>query len=392
MPSSGPSPAGGRVWDRQPLWVGSAAAWRREGRPLAYRLADGYLGTAPETPQLVPQRAGKVVVRLQGVTKTFTSENGRIEALRGIDLEVRAGEIYGVIGVSGAGKSTLVRCINRLERPDAGRIEVDGVDLASMEGPELRRMRQRIGMVFQHFNLLRSRTVAGNVALPMEVAGRPREEIRQRVTELLEWVGLADRRDSYPSELSGGQKQRVGIARALAPGPKILLSDEATSALDPDTTRSVLALLREINQRLGLTILLITHQMEVVKQVCDSVAILEGGRVVEQGGVLELIGRPGSRLRELFYEPTAEAAAPIHPDGVRVVLFFVGSSADRPLISAVVRRFQVDANILQGAVERVAGATVGRLLVEFTGRPEDIQAALRFLEEQGVSPEVLPHG
>jgi len=332
------------------------------------------------------------VIDLKGLTKVFKQNGQEIVALRDVTLHVPRGQIYGILGESGAGKSTLIRCINLLERPTSGEVWVDGKEITRLPPRALRAARREMGMIFQQFNLFDSRTVFGNVAYPLEVAGWPRQRIRERVHELLALVGLSDKANAYPAQLSGGQKQRVGIARALAPGPKILLSDEATSALDPDTTRSVLALLREINQRLGLTILLITHQMEVVKQVCDSVAILEGGRVVEQGGVLELIGRPGSRLRELFYEPTAEAAAPIHPDGVRVVLFFVGSSADQPLISAVVRRFQVDANILQGAVERVAGATVGRLLVEFTGRPEDIQAALRFLEEQGVSPEVLPHG
>lgn len=392
MPSSGPSPAGGRVWDRQPLWVGSAAAWRREGRPLAYRLADGYLGTAPETPQLVPQRAGKVVVRLQGVTKTFTSENGRIEALRGIDLEVRAGEIYGVIGVSGAGKSTLVRCINRLERPDAGRIEVDGVDLASMEGPELRRMRQRIGMVFQHFNLLRSRTVAGNVALPMEVAGRPREEIRQRVTELLEWVGLADRRDSYPSELSGGQKQRVGIARALANRPQLLLCDEPTSALDPETTASVLELLKRVRDEMGVTILIITHQMEVVRAICDRVAVVEAGRVVEEGPTSQLLVRPTSEAaRRLLgragrsWSPLPALEPPPAGQEARLVeLHFVGEAARQPIITQLVRKFPVTANILGGQIDRVGEMPFGVLLVELTGKASDLERALTYLREAGV--------
>jgi len=332
------------------------------------------------------------VIELKGLTKVFKQNGQEIVALSNVSLHVPRGQIFGILGQSGAGKSTLIRCVNLLERPTAGEVWVDGREITRLSPRELREARREMGMIFQQFNLFDSRTVSGNVAYPLEVAGWSRPRIRERVEELLALVGLADKADAYPAQLSGGQKQRVGIARALAPGPKLLLSDEATSALDPDTTRSVLSLLREINQRLGLTILLITHQMEVVKQVCDSVAILEGGVVIEQGGVLDLIGRPGSRLRELFYESTRETAAMIHPEGVRVVLFFVGGSADQPLISAMVRRFQVDANILQGAVERVAGATVGRLLVELTGRPEDIQAALRFLEEQGVSPEVIQHG
>ena len=332
------------------------------------------------------------MIELKGLTKVFKQNGQEIVALSNVSLHVPRGQIFGILGQSGAGKSTLIRCVNLLERPTAGEVWVDGREITRLSPRELREARREMGMIFQQFNLFDSRTVSGNVAYPLEVAGWSRPRIRERVEELLALVGLADKADAYPAQLSGGQKQRVGIARALAPGPKLLLSDEATSALDPDTTRSVLSLLREINQRLGLTILLITHQMEVVKQVCDSVAILEGGVVIEQGGVLDLIGRPGSRLRELFYESTRETAAMIHPEGVRVVLFFVGGSADQPLISAMVRRFQVDANILQGAVERVAGATVGRLLVELTGRPEDIQAALRFLEEQGVSPEVIQHG
>jgi len=332
------------------------------------------------------------VIVLKGLTKVFRQNGQEIVALSNVSLHVPRGQIFGILGQSGAGKSTLIRCVNLLERPTAGEVWVDGREITGLTPRELRAARQEMGMIFQQFNLFDSRTVFGNVAYPLEVAGWSRPRIRERVEELLALVGLADKADAYPAQLSGGQKQRVGIARALAPGPKLLLSDEATSALDPDTTRSVLSLLREINQRLGLTILLITHQMEVVKQVCDSVAILEGGTVVEQGGVLELIGRPGSRLRELFYEPAREAAVRLNPDGVRVLLFFVGGSADQPLISAMVRRFQVDANIVQGAIERVAGSTVGRLLVELTGRAEDIQAALRFLEEQGVSPEVIPHG
>jgi len=241
------------------------------------------------------------VIDLKGLTKVFKQNGQEIVALRDVTLHVPRGQIYGILGESGAGKSTLIRCINLLERPTSGEVWVDGKEITRLPPRALRAARREMGMIFQQFNLFDSRTVFGNVAYPLEVAGWPRQRIRERVHELLALVGLSDKANAYPSQLSGGQKQRVGIARALAPGPKILLSDEATSALDPDTTRSVLALLREINQRLGLTILLITHQMEVVKQVCDSVAILEGGRVVEQGGVLELIGRPGSRLRALVY-------------------------------------------------------------------------------------------
>jgi D-methionine transport system ATP-binding protein len=332
------------------------------------------------------------VIELKALTKVFRQNGQETEALRNVSLHVPRGQIFGILGQSGAGKSTLIRCVNLLERPTSGEVWVDGREITRLSPAELRAARQEMGMIFQQFNLFDSRTVAGNVAYPLEVAGWDRSRIASRVAELLELVGLSDKAHAYPAQLSGGQKQRVGIARALAPGPKLLLSDEATSALDPDTTRSVLALLREINRKLGLTILLITHQMEVVKQVCDSVAILEGGRLVEQGGVLELIGRPGSRLRQLFYEPFRDTAFHLHPGGVLAALFFVGDSADEPLISSVVRQFQVDANIVQGAVERIAGTTVGRLLVEFTGRPDDIQAALEYLARRGVSPEVIERG
>lgn len=329
------------------------------------------------------------MIELKGLTKVFRQNGQETAALQNVSLHVPRGQIFGILGQSGAGKSTLIRCVNLLERPTSGEVWVDGREITRLSPAELRAARQEMGMIFQQFNLFDSRTVAGNVAYPLEVAGWTRSRITSRVAELLELVGLSDKAHAYPAQLSGGQKQRVGIARALAPGPKLLLSDEATSALDPDTTRSVLALLREINQRLGLTILLITHQMEVVKQVCDSVAILESGCLVEQGGVLELIGRPGSRLRQLLYEPFRDTGFRLHPGGVLAALFFVGDSADEPLISSVVRRFQVDANIVQGAVEPIAGTTVGRLLVEFTGRPEDVQAALEYMAQRGVSPEVI---
>ncbi|WP_304173734.1 methionine ABC transporter ATP-binding protein [Limnochorda pilosa] len=346
----------------------------------------------PATPQVAAPRAGRVVVRLQGVHKGFETENGRIEALRGIDLEVRAGEIYGVIGVSGAGKSTLVRCVNRLERPDAGRVEVDGVDLTSLEGAELRRMRQRIGMVFQHFNLLRSRTVAGNVALPLEIAGRPRAEIRQRVQELLEWVGLADRWASYPSELSGGQKQRVGIARALANRPRLLLCDEPTSALDPETTASVLDLLKRVRDEMGVTILVITHQMSVVRAICDRVAVVEAGRVVEEGPTSEVLVRPQSEAARRLLgrsgprrQPLPDRTPPPPGQEARLVeLHFVGETAKEPVITHLVRRFPVMANILSGQIDRLGGTPFGVLLVELTGKPGDLERALTYLREVGV--------
>lgn len=332
------------------------------------------------------------MIDLKGLTKVYSQDGQEVVALRDVSLSVPKGEIFGVLGQSGAGKSTLIRCVNLLERPTAGDVWVDGREMTSLTPGELRVERQGIGMIFQHFNLFDSRTVAGNVAYPLEVAGWPRERIRERVRELLALVGLSDKADVYPAQLSGGQKQRVGIARALAPDPKILLSDEATSALDPETTRSVLTLLREINQKLGLTILLITHQMEVVKQVCDSVAILDGGELVESGKVLDLIGRPGSRLHELFYEPFHSTAFESHPQAVLVALSFLGESAGQPLISHLIRHCWVDVNIVEGAVEMVGGARVGRLLVEITGSPEAIDQGLKYLRGKGVTPEVIHRG
>ena len=333
------------------------------------------------------------MIELRGLTKVYTGTGQRtVTALQDLSLRVEPGEIFGVLGQSGAGKSTLIRCVNLLERPTAGQVWVGGQEMLTLSPAELRLARQKIGMIFQHFNLLQSRTVAGNVAYPLEVAGWQAKRIQERVAELLELVGLSEKAGAYPAQLSGGQKQRVGIARALAPGPQVLLSDEATSALDPETTRSILALLKEINARLNLTILLITHQMDVVREICHSVAILEGGRLVEQGRVIDLISRPGSRLHDLFYEPFQAAAWSGQPDSMLVALSFVGEIAGRPVITQMARQFGVDANIIEGAVERVGETRVGRLLLELTGPEPAKHAALSYLRQQGLVPEVIRHG
>ncbi|GAA5051913.1 ATP-binding cassette domain-containing protein [Thermocatellispora tengchongensis] len=302
-----------------------------------------------------------------------------VVALDGVDLDVREGEIFGVLGQSGAGKSTLLRCVNLLERPTSGTVTVDGQDLTVLGDAELRRARRRIGMIHQHFALLSSRTVAANVAFPLEVAKVPRAERRARVAELLELVGLDGKAKSYPAQLSGGQKQRVGIARALAARPKVLLSDEATSALDPGTTQSILALLRRLNAELGLTILLITHEMHVIKSICDSAAIMREGRVLESGRVHDLIARPGSQLtRELF--PLPEPA----PPGSLTVTFPAGQ-AEEPVLSGLVRKFGVDVNILGGSLEELRGVSVGRLRIRMEG--EDTAAALAYLRGRGLLVE-----
>ncbi|WP_426733250.1 methionine ABC transporter ATP-binding protein [Myxococcus faecalis] len=331
------------------------------------------------------------MIELRGISKVYRQGGREVSALQDVTLRVDPGEVFGVLGQSGAGKSTLIRCVNLLERPTQGRVRVNGKEMLSLSPDELRQARQGIGMIFQHFNLFSSQTVAQNVAYPLEVAGLSREQIRERVAELLSLVGLSDKADVYPSRLSGGQKQRVGIARALAPRPRILLSDEATSSLDPETTRSVLSLLKDLNRQLGLTILLITHQMEVVKAICDSVAVLERGRLVEQGKVVELLSRPGTHLHELCYPPFATGEGSVLRGGRRVSLSLSGEHSTRPILSTLARRFDVDAHLLEGSLERVGEARVGRLLFELTGAPDAVSQALAFLREQGLTSEEAAH-
>jgi D-methionine transport system ATP-binding protein len=326
------------------------------------------------------------MITLTNLHKTYKDGPRQVIALDGVSLEVPAGAIFGVLGESGAGKSTLIRCVNLLERPTAGAVVVDGQELTALPPAELRAARQRIGMIFQHFNLLSSRTVAGNVALPLEVIGVSAAERQARVRELLSLVGLADKADAYPAQLSGGQKQRVGIARALAGEPRVLLCDEATSALDPATTSSILDLLSDLNRRLGLTILLITHEMSVVKQICDRAAILQAGRVVEQGEVAGLLRRPGSRLAAALF-PALTAAQP-RPGATLATISFAGDSADQPVLSTLVRQFAIEANILGGSVETVRNQRVGRLQVELEGA--QLGAALDYLRGQGLHVEVQP--
>ncbi|XXT15687.1 ATP-binding cassette domain-containing protein [Sorangium sp. So ce429] len=331
------------------------------------------------------------MIELRDISKVYRQGKREVRALDGVSLRVAPGEVLGVLGHSGAGKSTLIRCVNLLERPTAGEVRVEGRDMLALDPRELRHARQGIGMIFQHFNLFSSQTVAGNIAYPLAIAGWPPGRVHERVEELLALVGLSDKAQAYPAQLSGGQKQRVGIARALAPRPRVLLSDEATSALDPETTRSVLGLLRDINRQLGLTILLITHQMEVLKEICHSAAVLERGRVVEQGKVIDLLARPGTRLNALCYAPFAAAGWHVRPGGRLVGLSLAGDSAAQPVLAQLARRFGVDATLVEGTLERVGGVPVGRLLVELTGAPEALEQALGHLREQGYSPEPVAH-
>ncbi|GII84338.1 methionine import ATP-binding protein MetN [Sphaerisporangium siamense] len=301
-----------------------------------------------------------------------------VVALDGVDLDVREGEVFGVLGQSGAGKSTLLRCVNLLERPTSGTVTVGGQELTTLGPAALRRARQGIGMIHQQFALLSSRTVAGNVAFPLEVAGVPRRERAARVTDLLDVVGLDGKAAHYPAQLSGGQKQRVGIARALAAGPKVLLSDEATSALDPGTTQSILALLKRLNAELGLTILLITHEMHVIKAVCDSVAVMREGKVAEYGRVAELVATPGSLLtREIF--PLPESA----PPGA-VTVTFTGRPGEA-ILSGLVREYDVDVDILAGSLEEVGGVSAGRLRLRIDGTAR--AEALADLRRRGLVQE-----
>jgi D-methionine transport system ATP-binding protein len=345
------------------------------------------------------------VIQLRGIVQTYPSPTGPVQALRGVDLQVPRGEIFGVIGRSGAGKSSLVRTINLLNRPVAGQVQVDGLDLTALGPDALRAARRDIGMIFQHFNLLASRTVFDNVALPLELEGLRRAVIVQRVLPLLELVGLSELQDRYPAQISGGQKQRVGIARALASQPKVLLSDEATSALDPETTRSILALLREIRRELGLTIVLITHQMQVIKQVADQVAVIDAGRIVEQGQTLEVFSRPVHEVTRSLLDDVMPQQLPA-PVLARVRallggvpasqasllrLVFAGDASDQPILSDVIRRFGVDLNILHGQIDEVQGNPFGSLAVLARGAQEQLQAAVVHLRRAGVQVQEVAH-
>jgi D-methionine transport system ATP-binding protein len=342
------------------------------------------------------------MVAFQSVTKRFGSsrDENQFTALDGVDLAVARGAITGIIGRSGAGKSTLIRLVNGLEKATSGRVVVDGVEVGGLSETGLRDLRRQVGMIFQHFNLLSSRTAFDNVALPLEIAGLNTGEIRAKVTPLLELVGLGDKADRYPSELSGGQKQRVGIARALATSPKLLLSDEATSALDPETTQSILALLQKINAELGLTVLLITHEMEVVKTIASHVAVIDRGKIVEQGRTFDvftgarhettrslLSASLGTQLPEWIrggLKPQASAG-----DRILVRLIFFGDTAFKPLTGRLVAELGADVNILAGSIEEIAGEPYGSLVVAYPAEPAVVERANRFYAESGLSTEVL---
>lgn len=326
------------------------------------------------------------MISLSHVTKTFGAGTARTVALDDVSIDVPRGTIFGVVGQSGAGKSTLIRAVNLLERPDSGTVTIDGRDVTALDDAALRDARRDIGMIFQHFNLLSSRTVEGNVSLGLEIAGQSKKDRSRRTAEILDLVGLADKANAYPSQLSGGQKQRVGIARALASNPRVLLSDEATSALDPETTRSILELVRTINAELGLTVLLITHEMDVVKSICDSAALLESGRIVEQGRLTDLISTPGSRLaRELF--PLGSVVP--RPGTTVIDITFSGGTADRPVIAQLARTHGMDVSILGAIVETIAGNQAGRTRLELPGDIEATKALVADLRSQDLLVEIV---
>jgi D-methionine transport system ATP-binding protein len=336
------------------------------------------------------------VIRIIDLRKVYEKGTKPVVALDGVSLHVKKGEIFGIIGLSGAGKSTLVRCINMLERPTSGRILVDNVDIGSLKPAQLRKARREIGMIFQHFNLLWSRTVFENVAFPLEIAGLPKNKIRPRVNELLELVGLTDKAHSYPSQLSGGQKQRVGIARALANNPKVLLCDEATSALDPQTTKSILGLLRDINRKFNLTIVIITHEMNVIKEICDTVAVIEEAKIVETGSVIDLFTRPKTPTARRFISTVINAELPPslvlqqnNNGGKLVRIAFLGETAGQPIISNLVTKYGVQANILFGNIDHIQETIFGTLTVQLLGPPEALEKSLDYLRSIDLGVEVI---
>ncbi len=341
------------------------------------------------------------MIELQHIDKVYHTATGDLHALKDINVSISEGEIFGIIGLSGAGKSTLVRCINRLEEPTSGKVFVNGEEITAMNEEQLRKARQNIGMIFQHFNLLSSRTVYDNIAFPLEIQGMDKAAIKKKVEPLLDLVGLTDRADHYPSQLSGGQKQRVGIARALASNPKVLLSDEATSALDPQTTESILSLLRDINKRLHITIVMITHQMNVVKEICDHVAVIENGEIIEQGTMVDLFTNPQKRTTKEFVASVQHNDLPeivkklsIHDtytpgDKVLLQLSFVGESAGEPLMTVLIKNYDVSVNIISANMEELQGTAFGTLLIELEGAQEHLKEALDYVHEKQVKDEVI---
>lgn len=341
------------------------------------------------------------MIDLSHIEKIYDSPSGPVKAIKDISLHINKGEIYGIIGLSGAGKSTLVRCINLLERPTSGKVTVDGQDITAMSESQLRQARKSIGMIFQHFNLLSSATVYDNVAFPLKLVNAPKEKIDQKVRELLELVGLANKADQYPSQLSGGQKQRVGIARALASEPKILLCDEATSALDPQTTKAILELIKDINAKLKLTVVVITHEMQVIKDICDKVAVIDKGVIAEKGRVLEVFTNPQQPITKEFISVLLSNDLPVgfrerevkqepFPSSMLLIrITFIGESANEPVISKLIKSFDLDVDILFGSLDDIKDVPFGRLIISLDGKQDEVERALAYVKKQDLKVEVI---
>lgn len=344
------------------------------------------------------------MITLQNISKTFIDGGKEVQAVKDVNLTIHDGDIFGIIGFSGAGKSTLVRCINLLERPTSGTVTVDDKEITALSAKELRKARKKIGMIFQHFNLMLSRTIFGNVAYPLKGSGLSRQEISDKVHNLLDLVGISEKENAYPSQLSGGQKQRVAIARALANDPKILLCDEATSALDPQTTKSILKLLQKVNETLGITIVVITHEMDVVKEICNRVAVMDHGNVVEEGEVFSIFATPQNKVTRDFIKTTSnlqkieelvEAGSPVvalKPGELIVRLSYIEKNASEPLISAVTEKFGIILNIIFADVEIVQNAPIGGTVAIVSGDKDKVEQALTYLKEKNVGVEVIKDG
>lgn len=344
------------------------------------------------------------MITLQNISKTFIDGGKEVQAVKDVNLTIHGGDIFGIIGFSGAGKSTLVRCINLLERPTSGTVTVDDKEITALSAKELRKARKKIGMIFQHFNLMPSRTIFGNVAYPLKGSGLSKQEIAGKVHNLLDLVGISEKENAYPSQLSGGQKQRVAIARALANDPKILLCDEATSALDPQTTKSILKLLQKVNETLGITIVVITHEMDVVKEICNRVAVMDHGNVVEEGEVFSIFATPQNKVTRDFIKTTSnlqkieelvEAGSPVvalKPGELIVRLSYIEKNASEPLISAVTEKFGIILNIIFADVEIVQNAPIGGTVAIVSGDKDKVEQALTYLKEKNVGVEVIKDG
>ena len=336
------------------------------------------------------------MIRINDLSKVYQTKKGSVSGVDHVSLTVNEGEIFGIVGYSGAGKSSLIRCMNLLEQPTSGQIEVNGVDLTKLKGEQLRKARLKIGMIFQHFYLISQKTVTENISFALKAAGTPRNKIAARVEDLLEMVGLTDKKDVYPAQLSGGQKQRVGIARALANNPSVLLCDEATSALDPNTTLSILRLLKKINRELNITIVLITHEMKVVKEICDRMAVMQDGRVVEEGEVYDIFSNPQTELTKEFISSVVsfEVPQPILDacTGRIMKVLFRGNVAGEGVITDTIQQFNVKGNFLHGSIEYIQERPLGLFLMELKGAPIDIDQAVSYMEDRGAQVEVTSNG